>query len=86
MNVIVSGLFYLIPGNLELVEYNVYIHEVYDNIKNKRNLVLISGLSSIAFSFLPLRIIRLFVYGLFAYSTYVYFQVIKQHKNHMKQI
>jgi hypothetical protein len=81
-NIILSGLFYLIPGNLEIIN-NDSLSGVYDDIKHKRDTLFIFGCSTLVYSLLPFKIIKLFMGGLCVYSIIVYFRTIKRWQRYL---
>jgi hypothetical protein len=92
LNIIITGLFYLLPRNVEMyycyalesryiakhvVNLDVIIDAVLDVI-DKRNFLYIFGLSSLIVSFMPFKMLEFFTYCLFLYSIFVYFRSIKR--------
>ena len=81
--VILTGIFYLIPGNAEICyrhtsgSGNMGLTGVYLDIINKRNFVYVSGLASIVLLFTPFKMVRVFTYCLFLFSIILYFSSIK---------
>ena len=81
--IIVTGLFYLIPGNAELcyrntlASGNMGLNGVYLDVINKRNFLYICGLSSIFLLFMPFKMLGSFMYCLFIFSVLAYFRSIK---------
>lgn len=82
--IILSALFYLIPGNAEILyrhtssSGNMGLTGVYLDVINKRNFVHVSGLSLIVVLFIPFNMLRTFICGIFLFSLYLYFNSIKR--------
>jgi hypothetical protein len=78
----ITGLFYLIPGNVEMFYCEKFLSSVnlqadsYSTIINKRNFLYICGAFSIFLAFTPFKILRYFAYCLCIYSIYEYFSSI----------
>lgn len=82
--IMLSSLFYLIPGNAEILyrytssSGNMGLTGVYLDVINKRNFVYVSGLSFIVIAFTPFKMLRIFICGLFLFSLFLYFNSIKR--------
>ena len=88
LNIIITGLFYLLPGNVEIyycyalesryiAKHGVNLDVILDVI-DKRNFLYIFGLSSLIVSFMQFKLLEFFTYCLFLYSIFVYFRSIKR--------
>jgi hypothetical protein len=81
--IIVTGLFYLIPGNAEICYRhtsacgNMGLTGVYLDVINKRNFVYFSGFISLVVLVTPFKLLTLFSYCLFVFSILLYFNCIK---------
>lgn len=79
-----SGLFYLIPGTIEMLCHsaesvgNMRTSNIYYDIQYKRNFVYITAFSSIFFSHTNMYVLRYFFYSLFLFSNYSYYNTIKK--------
>lgn len=88
--IILTGIFYLIPGNAEICfrtnsgSGNIGLTRVFFDVINKRNLVYISGLTSLVLLFTSFKIARNFTYCLFLFSLFLYFASIKCWHTHIK--
>ncbi len=82
--IILSGLFYLIPGNAEILcrytsdSGNRGLNRIYLDIINKRNLIYISGSFSLILLYAPFKVLRYLSYLLFIFSVLLYFHSIKR--------
>jgi hypothetical protein len=82
--IILTGLFYLIPGIVEMLCRssesigNMKASNIYFDIEHKRNFIYITGFSSILFSFTNTYMLRYFFYILFLFSIYSYYSTIKK--------
>lgn len=82
--IILTGFFYLVPGmaeilyNSTLASGNMGLNGVYLDILNKRNIVYISGAVFVINLFMPFKIVRLFSFGLFIFSIFLYFNAIRR--------
>ncbi len=79
--IIITGLFYLIPGNIEIL-YREKLSSDADlsavaTLTIIRNFLYTCGLSSLILTFTPFKILGFFSYCLFLYSIYEYFRSIK---------
>ena len=82
--IILRGLFYLVPGNAEIcyrhasASGNMGLTNVYLDVKIKRDTFYTFGMSSLVFSFVPFKMLRLFVHTLSICSLIIYFRSIKK--------
>jgi hypothetical protein len=82
--IILTGLFYLIPNNLEICHHNYTLNgdmsltNVYLDVKIKRDTFYKLGIASLVFLFLPFKMLRLFVHTLSIFSLIIYFRSIKK--------
>jgi|APFre7841882793_1041355.scaffolds.fasta_scaffold190420_1 hypothetical protein len=85
--IILTGLFYLIPGMAEIIcetaesSGNFYIIGAALDVKYKRNFVYITTFSSILFSFTKLKMLQYFFYSLFLFSNYSYYKTIQKYNS-----
>jgi hypothetical protein len=83
LSIILTGLFYLTPGNAELCyrhtssSGNMGLTGVYLDIINKRNLVYFSGFILLVILFAPFEYVKLVSYCLFLFSVLAYFHSVK---------
>jgi len=88
--IILTGIFYLIPGNAEICfrntsgSGNIGLTALFYDVINKRNLVYISGLTSIVLLFTTFKIARNFTCCLFIFSLFLYFASIKSWYLHIR--
>ena len=81
--IILSGLFYLIPGNAEMLcrytadSGNIGLNSIYLDVMRKRNLIYMSGSFSLILLFTPFKVLRLFSYFLFVLFVSTYFYSMK---------
>jgi hypothetical protein len=87
--IILTGLFYLVPGMVEFpIMYaerngNMGLQGLYLDIKNKRNFVYTTASSYIIFSFTKMYIVKHFFCILLLFSNYCYFNTIYTWKNYI---
>lgn len=88
-HIIISGLFYLIPGMVEtFYRYsenngNMGLAGVFLDIKNKRDLVYVCSLSSFSLLLSPFKITRNLSFAALIFSLCLYFNSIKKWHPHI---
>jgi hypothetical protein len=92
MIILVTGLFYLIPGVLDMLLYhsesinNLRLSIALLDLKYKRNFLYITTFSSILFTMKKVFLLQYFFYCLFLFSFHSYLNSIKRNCHKLKAI
>jgi hypothetical protein len=92
MIILVTGLFYLIPGIIDMLLYhsesinNLRLSIALLDLKYKRNFVYITTFSSILFTMKKVFLLQYFFYCLFLFSFHSYLNSIRTNYHKLKAI